>query len=89
MALFRKSIKPIEDKPIQRKPIEDDLIVGGASGNYQIATARAAESQALIQAQNTKSKKNKWILPVGIGLGVILIGTIIFFVVKKGKKASS
>lgn len=57
--------------------------------DYQIATARASESQALLQAQNTESKKNKWILPVGIGLGVILIGTIIFFVVKKGKKASS
>jgi hypothetical protein len=57
--------------------------------DYQIATARAAESQAILQAQNTETKKNKWILPVGIGLGVILIGTIIFFVVKSSKKASS
>ena len=57
--------------------------------DYQIATARAAESQAILQAQNTETKKNKWILPVGIGLGVILIGTIIFLVVKSSKKASS
>jgi hypothetical protein len=57
--------------------------------DYQIATARAAESQAILQAQNTEAKKNKWILPVSIGLGVILIGTIIFFVVKSSKKASS
>lgn len=56
--------------------------------DYQIASARAAESQAILQAQNTEAKKNKWILPVGIGLGVILIGTIIFFVVKSSKKAS-
>jgi hypothetical protein len=58
--------------------------------DYQIATARAAESQAILQdKKESEAKKNKWILPVGIGLGVILIGTIIFFVVKSSKKASS
>lgn len=51
--------------------------------DYQIATARATEAQALVQAQNPPAAKNKWILPVGIGLGVILVGTIIFFAVKK------
>lgn len=54
--------------------------------DYQIATARATEAQALVQAQNPPAAKNKWILPVGIGLGVILVGTIIFFAVKGGKK---
>ena len=51
--------------------------------DYQIATAKAAEAQALVQAQNPPAAKNKWILPVGIGLGVILVGTVIYFAVKK------
>jgi hypothetical protein len=58
--------------------------------DYQIASARAAEAQAILQdKKESEAKKNKWILPVGIGLGVILIGTIIFLVVKSSKKASS
>ena len=58
--------------------------------DYQIASARAAESQAILQdKKESEAKKNKWILPVGIGLGVILVGTIIYFAVKGSKKASS
>ena len=57
--------------------------------DYQVASAKAAEAQALVQAQNPPAAKNKWILPVGIGLGVILVGTIIYFAVKGGKKVSS
>jgi hypothetical protein len=56
--------------------------------DYQIASAKASESQALLNAQNPQPSKNKWILPVGIGLGVILVGTIIYFAVKGGKKSS-
>ena len=51
--------------------------------DYQIATAKANEAQALINAQNPPAAKNKWILPVGIGLGGILVGTVIYFAVKK------
>lgn len=56
--------------------------------NYEKAKADSAIAEAAkLEAQGklgtTTTTKNKWVLPLAIGGGVILLGTIIYFVVKK------
>jgi len=63
--------------------------------NYKIAEAQAAANQALANqtaaalgntpAPSSTNKKSSWVMPVAIIGGVVVIGAIIFFVVKRKK----
>jgi uncharacterized protein YoxC len=49
-----------------------------------LAQARILEAQGrLPQVTPTGSEKKKWVMPVAIGGGILLLGTIIYFVAKK------
>jgi hypothetical protein len=49
-----------------------------------LAQARILEAQGkLPQVSPTGSEKKKWVMPVAIGGGVLLLGVIIYFVAKK------
>ena len=49
----------------------------------QTAAQDTARIEALAKLQPTSSGTPKWVLPVAIGGGVLLIGTILFFVLRK------
>jgi hypothetical protein len=49
----------------------------------QTAAADTARIDALSKLPTTKSERPKWVLPVAIGGGVLVIGTILFFVLRK------
>jgi hypothetical protein len=49
----------------------------------QTAANEAAKIDALSKLPPTSSGTPKWVLPVAIGGGVLLIGTILFFVLRK------
>jgi hypothetical protein len=49
-----------------------------AAAEELAANAKKAASEA-----GAKSSTPKWVLPVGIGVGVLVLGTIVYFIVKK------
>lgn len=55
-----------------------------AKTDSALAQARVLEAQGrLPQVSSSSSSKKGWVLPVAIGGGILLLGTIIYFVAKK------
>jgi hypothetical protein len=68
----------------QKKGNQQAIDYKNAEANAALAEARRLELQGLApQQQQGGSGTPKWVLPVAIGGGVLLIGTILFFALRK------
>jgi Flp pilus assembly protein TadB len=67
-------------KGSEQNAIQYEAQKAQTAANQELA---AIAQKAAAEAGAGKSSTPTWVLPVGIGVGVLVLGTIVYFVVKK------
>lgn len=78
-------VSDIKNKGIERAKEKVAEINSGLPVQQSKLATTTNQTQSITISEQQTTKKNKWIVPVVIGAGAIVLGVVMYFVVKKKK----
>ena len=78
--------KEAKQKVVESKLKSEQQSNPSSSSSVGVGVGVGVSNNQSNQQLPTETKKNKWVLPVAIGGGILIVGVLAYFILRKKKK---